>query len=550
MPNSVPEGKLLFEDWLAAMEDTMGEQPAILDIGPGAGAYARIIQRRLPDAEITAVEWFKPYVERFGLMNLYGEIIIAEAGAWARTTQRQFDVAILGDVLEHLPDREARDLLRNARRISRFVFASVPYSDPDRPWVHGWQQTPNEYKENPRERHMKEWTRGELLELSPLSIVFFPVVCVMIFEGEKKMQRESSEPEDFQPEDIIRNNINNIPGCSDFAEDVTKHIWIVDAFLNTPEKIAFTEELIRRLQSYGEDIALISHTPVPARLQALVAYCIYDVRNTLIRDWQTTLWYSSADLKIQYKSGSPYQGFAIYLNRKNALKLLAGRYDDATFVEYDIDLDALDEYQQKGFYRRPDAETVAVARHYLADGKPRGMLTDLYTVHINSANECLPDVSTWEEFKALGKDRLFEVLMYDRLIAPWEYGSSGTTKKVEFVEIRKAKNKVYSDSDFHIIFADELNGGVMVFLFNRSEAPRSYELFGGFGPILLERGTVAPNCVSWHWLHLFHCSGGYVLANDRKYPITNEPHTAKFWMRGDYVSPYWDKTAKYAFEEE
>lgn len=147
MPYSHEEGK----DWLA--ERIVAHAPAsILDIGVGAGTYAQLLRPKLPGTAFIGVEVFQPYVQMFGLDQLYNEILLGDA---RHIPWPQVDVAIMGDVLEHMPYEDATALWKYARtRVSKAAFVSMPIIEYPQGMMHG-----NEY-----ERHHATWTHDLALK--------------------------------------------------------------------------------------------------------------------------------------------------------------------------------------------------------------------------------------------------------------------------------------------------------------------------------------------------------------------------------------------------
>jgi len=112
-------------------------QPStVLDIGPGAGTW----RNWYPHGSWTGVEIWEPYVERFNLRATYDHIIIGDA----QTVDLGglYDLAIMGDVLEHTADPLA--LYERVRAVSRNVIVQVP--------VGYWPQ--GEEEGNPYEVHV------------------------------------------------------------------------------------------------------------------------------------------------------------------------------------------------------------------------------------------------------------------------------------------------------------------------------------------------------------------------------------------------------------
>jgi len=117
-----------------------------LDIGCGAGTYAKMF----PHLEWTGVEIWGPYIEQFGLRDLYPTLHNVDAREWTPT--QKYDVAFLGDVLEHMTAGEAYDLAIKVASCSTTQIISIPIG----------YYPQGEYDGNPYERHVKDnWTVDE-----------------------------------------------------------------------------------------------------------------------------------------------------------------------------------------------------------------------------------------------------------------------------------------------------------------------------------------------------------------------------------------------------
>ena len=110
----------------------------VLDIGAGVGTWHRL----RPQGTWTAVEIWEPYVHKYGLRNLYDTVILGDAREV--DLGGPYDLAIAGDVLEHVPDPEG--LFNRLRSVARYVLVQIPV-------VH-WPQ--GEVDGNPHEAHVAE----------------------------------------------------------------------------------------------------------------------------------------------------------------------------------------------------------------------------------------------------------------------------------------------------------------------------------------------------------------------------------------------------------
>lgn len=117
-----------------------------LDVGAGAGVWQSVY----PAAAWTAVEIHEPYVERFGLLDRYSRVIVGDARHV--DLGGPYDVAVLGDVLEHVPDPVG--LYQRVRKVARRVIVQVPIGE----WPQG------ESEGNPHEAHVSTIEVAELRE--------------------------------------------------------------------------------------------------------------------------------------------------------------------------------------------------------------------------------------------------------------------------------------------------------------------------------------------------------------------------------------------------
>jgi predicted TPR repeat methyltransferase len=149
MPWSSSEGK----DWI--LQRVREIQPSsVLDIGPGSGTYAKLLRPVLdPGVKFHALEIHEPYVERFGLLELYDRVEVADA---REAKFPRLDVVILGDVLEHMTLTEAEDVWFKARAAAKLaVFLSIPIVE--------YPQDASEG--NDHEAHVQTWSHPMVMGL-------------------------------------------------------------------------------------------------------------------------------------------------------------------------------------------------------------------------------------------------------------------------------------------------------------------------------------------------------------------------------------------------
>jgi 2-polyprenyl-3-methyl-5-hydroxy-6-metoxy-1,4-benzoquinol methylase len=117
LPGSSSKGKRIIQDWFNNLPIQ-----SVLDIGPGWGTYSSLY--RNSQQLWHAVEINAPYVERFQLFNLYDEIFIEDIRTFILF--RHYDVIICGDVLEHMANDEAVEVLDKLFNYADHIIVSIP----------------------------------------------------------------------------------------------------------------------------------------------------------------------------------------------------------------------------------------------------------------------------------------------------------------------------------------------------------------------------------------------------------------------------------------
>lgn len=92
----------------------------LLDVGPGVGRYGTELKHLYVDA----VEIYEPYIERFGLRQIYKNIHCNDILSF---DWNSYDYIILGDVLEHIELTKAQKLISDITQSSKKCLVAVPY---------------------------------------------------------------------------------------------------------------------------------------------------------------------------------------------------------------------------------------------------------------------------------------------------------------------------------------------------------------------------------------------------------------------------------------
>jgi hypothetical protein len=124
----------------------------VVDVGPGVGTYSDTYRRFAPDARWIGVEIWEPYVDNYGLLDKYDEIILGDV----RDVELPVaDVYICGDVLEHMPRADAVATIERIRERAPWLMVSIPIIHYEQGALEG----------NPHEAHLHHWTVEEMSEV-------------------------------------------------------------------------------------------------------------------------------------------------------------------------------------------------------------------------------------------------------------------------------------------------------------------------------------------------------------------------------------------------
>lgn len=146
MPFSSDNGKKFTREVVSRVNHSR-----MLDIGCGAGAYPKMF----PEANWTGIEAWEPYINQYKLNELYGQIIVGDVRSMTFAHLGRFDVAIAGDVLEHMTVAEAKSVLERLKAAADTVIVSIPIID----------YPQGAYNGNPFEEHIvDDWTDAKVRE--------------------------------------------------------------------------------------------------------------------------------------------------------------------------------------------------------------------------------------------------------------------------------------------------------------------------------------------------------------------------------------------------
>lgn len=124
----------------------------VLDVGAGRGVYATILFPYLPQTIFDAIEVWQPYIDQYNLHSKYRNVFVEDARVHEDFS---YDLVIFGDVLEHMPEKDAVGLWNRVSQQATFGLISIPI-------IHMPQE---EIDGNPYEIHEEEdWSTSLVLE--------------------------------------------------------------------------------------------------------------------------------------------------------------------------------------------------------------------------------------------------------------------------------------------------------------------------------------------------------------------------------------------------
>ena len=137
---------------------------SILDVGVGEGTYSDILSPYLENTTWSGIEVWKPYITKYNLGNKYQILINQDVRQINFAEGPSYDIALFGDILEHMTKEEAQNLIKTVIPKTHLIMISIPIVHFPQDIVGG----------NPFEQHIKDnWSHEEVLESFPNIISAF-----------------------------------------------------------------------------------------------------------------------------------------------------------------------------------------------------------------------------------------------------------------------------------------------------------------------------------------------------------------------------------------
>ena len=102
---------------------TQPQSSKILDVGAGSGKYGAML--RMWFNNIDALEIFDPYIEKFNLKEIYNNVYNDNI---IHFDIAEYDYIIMGDILEHLSIKDAKELIKKITHSGKKCLVAIPYT--------------------------------------------------------------------------------------------------------------------------------------------------------------------------------------------------------------------------------------------------------------------------------------------------------------------------------------------------------------------------------------------------------------------------------------
>ncbi len=105
---------------------SMMQPHRVVDFGAGLGKMGRIVREAVPQAQITAVDGCKLTAGELAQAKVYDHVHIDMLESWIARNVERYDLAIFGDVLEHLTRRQALKAINATLRFASNIIVNIP----------------------------------------------------------------------------------------------------------------------------------------------------------------------------------------------------------------------------------------------------------------------------------------------------------------------------------------------------------------------------------------------------------------------------------------
>lgn len=125
----------------------------VIDVGAGEGKWGKLLKGKVKT--VHGIEVWDPYITKYNLIPQYDKLYNVNMMDF-KYEDLEYDVMILGDVLEHLEYEDAITFINKAKTHVKFIYLIIPIS---------LCVQDGGFYGNPFESHLYQWTDEELKEL-------------------------------------------------------------------------------------------------------------------------------------------------------------------------------------------------------------------------------------------------------------------------------------------------------------------------------------------------------------------------------------------------
>ena len=120
----MPYSYSLFKDQVRDhIVDNFPKHTKFLDVGAGSGTYGRMLKPHYE--KVDALEIFPEYIKMFKLEEVYNKIHIGDILEFSFL---EYDYIIMGDILEHLSIKDAKELIKKITHSGKKCLVAIPYT--------------------------------------------------------------------------------------------------------------------------------------------------------------------------------------------------------------------------------------------------------------------------------------------------------------------------------------------------------------------------------------------------------------------------------------
>jgi hypothetical protein len=148
MPTSYQLYKDSIKNWIL---ENVSLDAKILDVGAGCGTYSDLL--RGYGYKMDAIEIWEPYIKKYNLKDKYDVVMEMDVLDVYAPTLQNYDMCILGDILEHLNIEDGQRLIKDISKHCKYFIVAIPY-----------QMEQGEHEGNIHETHLQPDLTPKIME--------------------------------------------------------------------------------------------------------------------------------------------------------------------------------------------------------------------------------------------------------------------------------------------------------------------------------------------------------------------------------------------------